>query len=280
MNSLKSFLLMGSLSILLVLLGNAVAGQSGAVIFFAISLAMNFFSYFYSDKIVIKMTGAKEISEADAPDLFSIIRNLTSRAGLPMPKVYVTPTDQPNAFATGRNPEHAAIAVTRGLMTILNRDEIEGVLAHEIAHIKNRDILIGSIAAAFAGAISMLANIAQWGAIFGGLGDDEEGGGGLIGILIMAIVAPIAALIIQMAISRSREYLADETGASLAGRSSGLSTALLKLQAASQIIPMQVSPSASHMFIVNPLSKVSFASLFSTHPPTEERVAKLNTMRF
>jgi heat shock protein HtpX len=280
MNNLKVLILMGGLSVLLVMLGNAWLGQSGAVLFFVISLGMNFFSYYYSDKLVIKMTGARELSASEAPQLHAMIRRLTERAGLPMPKVYVTPSMQPNAFATGRNPQHAAVAVTSGLMQILNQDEIEGVLAHEIGHIKNRDILIGTIAASLAGAISMLANVAQWGAMFGGLGrNDDEGGGGLIGVLAMAIVAPIAAMIIQMSISRSREYHADATGARLCGNPRGLASALLKLEASSQRIPMEVSPSAAHMFIVNPLSGVNLASLFSTHPATAERVKRLNTMQ-
>lgn len=281
MNNLKVGLLMGVLSVLLVLLGSAVGGRSGAILFFVISLAMNFFSYYYSDKMVIRMTGAQAIEPAEAPRLHAIVRGLSERAGIPMPRLYVMPSSQPNAFATGRNPEHAAVAVTQGLVQMMNEQELTGVLAHEIAHIKNRDILIGTIAASFAGAISMIANVAQWGAIFGGLsGDDDEGGLGLIGLLLMAIVAPIAALIVQMAISRSREYQADNTGAQLAGSSSGLSQALQKLNMASGRIPMDVSPAASHMFIMNPLSGQGLTQLFSTHPPIEERIARLNRMRY
>lgn len=281
MNNLKALALMGGLSVLLVLLGSALAGQSGAIIFFIISLGMNLFSYYYSDKLVIKMTGAQEISESQAPQVYAIIRKLTGNAGIPMPKVYVTPSQQPNAFATGRNPQNSAIAVTQGLMQILNQDEVEGVIAHEIAHIKNRDILIGTIAASMAGAISMIANVAQWGLMFGGLGgSDDDESGGILGTLAMVILAPLAAIVIQMAISRSREYLADDTGARLAGKPDGLSNALLKLEAASQRVPMQVSPAAAHMFIVNPLAGVSLASLFSTHPPIAQRVARLNNMRF
>lgn len=280
MNNLKVLILMGGLSVLLVMLGNAWMGQSGAILFFVISLGMNFFSYYYSDKLVIKMTGARELSSAEAPQLHSMIRRLTERAGIPMPKVYMTPSMQPNAFATGRDPQHAAVAVTSGLMQILDQNEVEGVLAHEIGHIKNRDILIGTIAASLAGAISMLANVAQWGAMFGGLGrNDDEGGGGLVGVLAMAILAPIAAMIIQMAISRSREYQADATGARLSGSPRGLANALLKLEASSQRIPMEVSPSAAHMFIVNPLSGFNLARLFSTHPATAERVKRLNSMQ-
>ncbi len=281
MNNLKVFTLMSGLSVLLVLLGNAVGGKNGAVIFFVISLGMNFFSYYYSDKLVIKMTGAQEINEAQAPQIYAIIRNLSLRADIPMPKVYVTPSPQPNAFATGRNPQHAALAITQGLLRILNQDEIEGVIAHEIAHIKNRDILIGAIAASMAGAISMIANVAQWGLMFGGLGgnSDEDESGSFLGSIAMAILAPIAAMIIQMAISRSREYMADATGARLAGKPEGLSRALLKLEAASQNLPMEVSPAAAHMFIVNPLAGINLAGLFSTHPPIPQRVAKLNAMK-
>lgn len=280
MNNFKVFLLMGVLSVILVLIGNAVGGSSGAMLFFLISLGMNFFSYFYSDKVAIKMTGSQPVSEEEAPQLYAIVRQLSQRAGLPMPRIYITPSPQPNAFATGRNPSNAAIAVTEGLLQILNRDELAGVLAHEMAHIKNRDVLIGTVAATFAGAISMIANVIQWGAIFGmGRSDEEGGGGGLLGGLLLAIIAPIAALIIQMSISRSREYMADESGARVAGNARGLASALLKLQSAAQRIPMEVNPSASHLFIVNPLSGASMANLFSTHPPIEDRVRRLNELR-
>lgn len=278
MNTMKAWLLMGGLSALLVALGYAVGGQSGAMIFFVISLGMNFFSYYYSDKMVVRMTGSTPITEAEAPELYAMVRRLTQRAGIPMPSIYLTPSEQPNAFATGRNPEHAVVAVTGGLLRILDRSEVEGVIAHEIAHIKNRDILIGTIAASMAGAVSMIANVAQWGAFLGGFGGDEDDGGSLVGTLLMAILAPIAAMIIQMAISRSREYLADETGARLAGSSRGLSSALLKLEAASNQIPMAVSPAASHMFIVNPLSADFMMKLFSTHPPIADRVRRLSDM--
>lgn len=271
---------MGILSVILVLIGNAVGGSSGAMLFFLISLGMNFFSYYYSDKVAIKMTGSQPVSEEEAPQLYAMVRQLSQRAGLPMPRIYITPSPQPNAFATGRNPSHAAIAVTEGLLQLLNRDELAGVLAHELAHIKNRDVLIGTVAATFAGAISMIANVIQWGAILGmGRSDEEGGGGGLIGGLLLAIIAPIAAMIIQMSISRSREYMADESGARMAGNAGGLASALLKLQSAAQRIPMEVNPSASHLFIVNPLSGVSMANLFSTHPPIADRVRRLNEMR-
>ncbi|MGI6491442.1 MAG: zinc metalloprotease HtpX [Pelotomaculum sp.] len=280
MNNFKVFLLMGILSVILVLIGNAVGGSSGAMLFFLISLGMNFFSYYYSDKVAIKMTGSQPVSEEEAPQLYAMVRQLSQRAGLPMPRIYITPSPQPNAFATGRNPSHAAIAVTEGLLQLLNRDELAGVLAHELAHIKNRDVLIGTVAATFAGAISMIANVIQWGAILGmGRSDEEGGGGGLIGGLLLAIIAPIAAMIIQMSISRSREYMADESGARMAGNAGGLASALLKLQSAAQRIPMEVNPSASHLFIVNPLSGVSMANLFSTHPPIADRVRRLNEMR-
>jgi len=280
-NTLRVWLLMGVLTILLVMMGSAMGGRSGATMFFLIAMAMNFFGYYFSDKIAIKMTRSYPVSQSEAPELYEMVGRLSQRAGMPMPKLYVTPSDQPNAFATGRNPANSAVAVTEGIMRLLNRSEIEGVLAHELAHIKNRDVLIGTIAATFAGAISMIGNMLQWGAIFG-MGrsdDDEEGGSGIVGMLIMAIVFPIAAMIVQMAISRSREFGADASGAQIAGSSSGLANALLKLESAAHHIPMQVNPAASHMFIVNPLSGASFARLFSTHPPIQERVEKLRSMR-
>jgi len=279
-NTIKTWLLMGVLTVLLVLLGRAIGGTTGAFTFFLIALAMNFISYYFSDTLVIKMTGSYPVSEAEAPELYSIVRNLSLKAGIPMPKIYITPSPQPNAFATGRNPEHAAVAVTEGLLNLLNRQEIEGVLAHEIAHIKNRDILIGTIAAAMAGAISMLADVFRWGLFFGANRDDEESPGGLIAGIVMMILAPIAALLVQMAISRSREYLADETGAKIAGSPVGLAEALKKLHAYSLRIPMEVSPAASHMFIVNPLNGRALMALFSTHPPIEERIERLYAMRW
>lgn len=278
MNSLKIWVLMGALSILLVLIGGAVGGKSGMMICFLISLGMNLYSYYFSDKAAISMTRSRPVSEAEAPQLYEIMRRLTDNARMPMPKLYITPSAQPNAFATGRNESHAAVAVTEGLFRTLNRDELEGVLAHELAHIKNKDVLIGSVAAAFAGAITMIANIAQWSMIFGGR--DDEGGGSLIGTLLMAILAPIAALFIQMSISRSREFLADETGAEIAGNARGLSNALLKLESAARRVPMQTNAATSHLFIVHPLSGASISRLFSTHPPIEERVKRLEALRF
>lgn len=281
MNNLKVWILMGALTVLLVWMGNALFGQSGAVMFFLIAMALNFFSYFNSDKIAIKMTKSYPVSRQEAPELYDMVEGLCQRAGLPMPKLYVTPSDQPNAFATGRNPDHAAVAVTEGIMRMMNRSEIEGVLAHELAHIKNRDILVGTIAATLAGAITMIANAFKWAAIFGVGSNDEEGGGagGMIAGLAVAILAPLAAMIVQMAISRSREYGADAAGAQIAGSPDGLANALLKLESASQRIPMQVNPAASHMFIINPLSGASMARLFSTHPPVSDRVEKLRSMR-
>ncbi len=279
MNNFKIFLLMGILSVILVLIGGAVGGNNGAALFFLISLAMNFFSYYFSDKIAIKMTGSQPVSKEEAPELYNIVGGLAKRAGLPMPRLYITPSTQPNAFATGRNPEHAAVAVTKGLLQILNRSELEGVLAHELAHIKNRDVLLGTIAATFAGAIAMIANIIKWGAIFGMGRDDNEGGGNFIGAIALAIIAPLAAMIIQMSISRSREYQADASGAQFAGSAGGLANALLKLENAARRVPMQVNPATSHLFIVNPLSGASVARLFSTHPPIEERVKRLSNMK-
>ncbi|RKO67476.1 zinc metalloprotease HtpX [Desulfofundulus salinus] len=281
MNNFRAWLLMGLLTVLLVLIGNAVAGSSGAFLFFLIALGMNFFGYYFSDKIAIAMTGSQPLAEYEAPELYAMIRNLAQRAGIPMPRVYRTPSPQPNAFATGRNPANAAVAVTDGLMQLLNRSEVEGVLAHEIAHIKNRDVLVGTIAAALAGAITMIANALQWGLIFGGGRNDEEGGNplSLVGTLLMIILAPLAATLIQLAISRTREFEADATGARLAGSPHGLANALLKLERAAQHIPMQVNPATSHLFIVNPLTAESFARLFSTHPPIAERVRRLQQMQ-
>ncbi len=281
MNNLRAWLLMGLLTVLLVLIGNWVGGSSGAFLFFLIALGMNFFGYYFSDKIAIAMTGSQPLAEHEAPELYAMIRNLAQRAGIPMPRVYRTPSPQPNAFATGRNPAHAAVAVTDGLMQILNRSEVEGVLAHEIAHIKNRDVLVSTIAAAMAGAITMIANALQWGLIFGAGRDDEEGGNplSLVGTLLMIILAPLAATLIQLAISRAREFQADATGARLAGSPHGLANALLKLERAAQHLPMQVNPATSHLFIVNPLSAGSFARLFSTHPPIAERVRRLQQMK-
>ncbi|CAB3393789.1 zinc metalloprotease HtpX [Kyrpidia spormannii] len=279
MNSLKTWFLMGVLTVLLVLLGRWVGGPSGALMFLILAVAMNFVGYFFSDSIALRMSGARELPESEAPQLHAMIRRLADRAGLPMPRVYITPSPQPNAFATGRNPQHAAVAVTEGILRLLTPHELEGVLAHELAHVRNRDILISSMAAMLAGAITWIANAIQWGAMFGGFGrQDDEEGPGLLGGLFMAILAPIAATLIQLAISRAREFKADATGARIAGTPDGLASALLKLEAAAQQIPSFVNPSTAHMYIVNPLKGSTIAGLFSTHPPIEERVRRLRAL--
>jgi heat shock protein HtpX len=276
----KTALLLGVLTALLVVIGGAIGGQQGMVIAFFIALAMNFFSYWFSDKMVLAMYGAQPISEADAPQIYRIVRTLTTRANMPMPRIYLLPSDTPNAFATGRNPQHAAVAVTEGILRILNEEELEGVLAHELSHVKNRDVLISTIAATLAGAITYLAHMAQWAAMFGGRSsNDEEGGVNPIAAIAMAILAPIAAMLVQMAVSRSREYQADASGAQIAGKPWGLAQALEKLQMAQQVAPMAANPATAHLFIVNPLSGRSLMNLFSTHPPLEERIARLRSMR-
>ena len=278
-NTTKIFLLMAAMSALFMVAGQALGGQNGMVMALVMALGMNFFAYWFSDKMALKMSRARQVSSAEAPELHSMIENLAARAGLPKPRVYIMPGDTPNAFATGRNPEHAAVAVTEGLLRLLNRDELEGVLAHELAHIKNRDILISSIAAVMAGAISYLATMAQWTMIFGGgRSDDEEGGGGLIGSLAMMIIAPMAAALIQMAISRSREYLADASGAEICGKPQGLASALTRLEEYNRQLPMQVNPATAQMYIVNPLSGQTISKLFSTHPPIQERVKRLEAV--
>jgi heat shock protein HtpX len=274
-NQIRTTILLALMTAFLVFIGQILGGRQGMLIALVLAAGMNFFSYWYSDKIVLRMYDAKEINAGSSPELFGIVRNLVQRAGLPMPKVYVIPNNSPNAFATGRDPEHAVVAVTEGLMRIMDREEITGVLAHELAHVKNRDILIGSIAATMAGAIMMLASMARWSAIFGIGRDDDEGGGGIIGLIVMSIIAPMAAMLIQMAVSRSREYLADATGAGFAGSPSGLARALEKLGSYNRGVSLDANPATAHMFIVNPLSGKRLQSLFSTHPPIEERVARL-----
>ena len=283
MNRLRTTILLAVLTALVVWIGQMFGGTNGAVLALIFAGVMNFFSYWFSDKIVLRMYGAQEISQNDDPELFDIVRELTVKDGLPMPRIYIIPEETPNAFATGRNPEHAAVAVTQGIRRILDRRELTGVLGHELSHVKHRDILVSSIAATLAGAISYLAHMAQWAAIFGGGSRDrEEGGGNMFSLLFMMIVAPIAAMLIQMAVSRSREYMADEGGAKLTKDPLALASALRKLQMGVQNIPMQVSDatatSTAHMFIVNPLSGGGIASLFSTHPPMEERIARLEAM--
>ncbi len=280
MNQFKTFFLMLVLTVLFILVGTAIGGRNGAIYAFIFAALMNFFSYWFSDKIVLRMYGAREVSQSEAPELYGIVAELTSKASLPMPRVYIMENDTPNAFATGRNPQHAAVAVTSGILGILSRDELMGVIGHELSHILHRDILISTIAATMAGAISVLASMARWGAMFGGFGrsdDDERGGGNILVVLVVSIFAWIAAMLIQMAISRSREYLADEGGAHLSNPLS-LAKALEKLEVASQRIPMDANPSTAHMFIVNPLRGGGVLSLFSTHPPIEERIARLEEM--
>jgi heat shock protein HtpX len=277
MNTLKVTFLMALLTVLLVTLGGALGGQGGMLIALVMAGGMNFFSYWFSDKMVLSMYGAQEITESDDPRFYGIVRRLAIRAGLPMPKVYLIDTDTPNAFATGRNPQHAAVAATTGILRILSEDELAGVMAHELAHVKNRDILIQTIAATFAGAITYLAHMAQFAAMFGGgrHDDDEGGGGGIFGMILMAILAPIAAMLVQMAISRSREFGADAGGASISGSPLSLANALQKLEMGNQQIPMEANAATAHMFIVSPLTGGGLMSLFSTHPPMAERVARL-----
>ena len=278
MNIFKTVILMALLSGLMIAVGGALGGSSGAMIMLIISLGMNFVSYWFSDSIVLKSYSAREVNSSDAPQLYEIVSNLAKKADLPMPRVYVIDSEVPNAFATGRNPSHAAVAVTTGIMRVLDYNELSGVLGHELAHVKHRDILTGTIAAAMASVISMVAQIAQWGAIFGSHSDDEDNGGGL-GFIVTAIVAPIAATIIQLAISRSREYDADKTGGEICGNPNYLATALEKIEYYAQhSAPMpQAGTATAHMFIVNPLenAKATFKNLFSTHPATEERIARL-----
>jgi heat shock protein HtpX len=276
-NQVRTTILLAVMTALILWIGQIMGGRQGMTIALLLAAGMNFFSYWYSDKIVLKMYRAQEVDRSQAPELYEIVQTLSGKAGLPMPKLFIVPSETPNAFATGRNPEHAVVAVTQGLLKIMDRDEVSGVLAHELAHVKNRDILIGSIAATMAGAIMVLASMARWSAIFGwgGRSDDEGGGGGAIGLIAMSILAPLAAMIIQMAISRSREYLADSSGSRFTGSSEGLARALEKLGRFSKKLPMHAHPSTAHMFIVNPLSGKSLMSLFSTHPPLEERIARL-----
>lgn len=277
-NQMKTVFLMSLLTILVILAGGALGGANGMKMAFVFALVMNFGSYWFSDKVALSMTRSQPVSREENPGLYAIVEKLAYNADLPMPRIYMTPSNQPNAFATGRNPHHSAIAVTQGIMQILNREELEGVLAHELAHIKNRDILISTLAAVLAGVITTLANWAQWALMFGGFGGDDEDGASGLAALPLIILGPIAALLVQMGISRSREYLADATGAEIAGNSYGLAQALQKLERGSAMIPMNVNPAASHMFIVNPLNAKRVASLFSTHPPIEERVKRLYSM--
>ncbi|MBA4372030.1 MAG: protease HtpX [Thermodesulfovibrio sp.] len=275
MNGMKTVILMTLLTLLLVWGGAAIGGQSGMLIALLMAGVMNFVSYFFSDKIVLAMYRARQVDEAEAPVLYRIVRMLSQKAGMPMPKVYIIPDESPNAFATGRNPKHAAVAATEGIMRLLSEEELAGVMAHELAHVMHRDILIGTIAATLAGAISYLGHMALF---MGGRHNDDEGGSPLAGIVMM-ILAPIAAMLIQMAISRSREYSADEGGARLLGNPMPLAGALRKLEQGSQMIPMDAQPATAHMMIVSPFSGGGMMKLFSTHPPVAERIARLQAMR-
>ena len=276
---LRTTLLLGALTGLLLAFGNALGGSHGMTIALVFAVIMNAGAYWFSDKMVLAAYSARQVSEAEAPQLYRIVHNLALGAGIPMPKVYIIPDQSPNAFATGRNPNHAAVAATEGLLNMMDEREITGVLAHELGHVKNRDILISTIAATIAGAVGYLAHMAQWGAMFGGFRrDNDEGGSSGLELILLAILTPLMAGIIQMAISRTREYAADETGARMCGDPLALASALRKLGIASQRLPMDASPATAHMFIVNPLAGVNIAKWFSTHPPLEERIARLEAM--
>jgi heat shock protein HtpX len=274
MNNLKTVFLLGLMTGIILFLGS-FWGRQGLTIALIFSVIMNFGSYFFSDKIALRMYGAQQVSRDQAPKLYSIVEFLCARGGLPTPKLYVIPTDSPNAFATGRNPQHASVAVTQGAMQLLNESELQGVLAHELAHVKNRDILISGVAATIAGVIMWISSMARYAAIFGGARDREEGGGGALGGLVTIIVAPFAAMLIQMWISRTREYQADRNGAEMVGDPHGLASALQKLENYSKRLPMEASPSTAHMFIVHPFAGGGLMSLFSTHPPMRKRIEHL-----
>jgi len=277
MNAFKTTLLLTLLTLILVLAGAYFGGEHGMILAFVIAAATNFFSYFYSDKIALAMYSARPVTREELPRIYQVVERLTQRAGIPMPKIYVIPTDSPNAFATGRNPQHASVAVTHGILSLLNDEELEGVLAHELSHVRNRDILTSSIAAALAGAITILARMAFWfGAFGGGGGDrrDREGGG--LGAILMLLLAPFAAMLIQLWVSRTREYEADASGAHLTGNPYALASALEKISAASRQVPLLASPSSAHLFIIAPLlSGETLANLFSTHPPIQKRIERL-----
>lgn len=282
MNRTKTLMLLAALTALLLWMGQALGGRTGVAFAFVLAAAMNLGAYWFSDKIVLRMYRAQEVGPNEAPELYGMVHNLAMRANLPMPRVFVIPEDTPNAFATGRNPQRSAVAVTEGILRMLGRDELEGVIAHELGHIKNRDTLIMAVAATIAGALGHLANMAMWGAMFGGMrSDDEEdsGGAGMLGGLLGMIIAPIAATLIQMAISRTREFVADEAAARMTQRPMALASALRKIEAWSQRVPMMgATPATAHLFIVNPLHGGGLVKLFSTHPPTAERVARLEAM--
>ena len=277
MNTFKTFLLMAVLTGLFVLVGS-IWGRSGMITALCLAAAMNFFSYWFSDKLVLSMYHAQEVDEQTAPTFYHVVQRLASRDNIPMPKVYLLPDASPNAFATGRNPSHAAVAATEGLLRIMNEEELEGVIAHELSHVRNRDILISSIAATIAGALAVMMQFARFAAIFGGGRDDRQGGTNPLVLLLVAVLGSVAALFIQMAISRSREYQADASGAELSHNPLGLARALAQLQRASEQVPMDANPATAHLFIVNPLHGGGLMSLFSTHPPIEERIARLQKM--
>jgi len=277
-NTFKTAFLLTALTLLLMMIGRAFGGQNGMMIALALAVVMNFVSYFFSDKIALGMYRAQPVTREELPRAYQTVERLTQKIGLPMPKIYVIPTESPNAFATGRNPQHASVAVTHGILGLLNDEELEGVLAHELGHVNNRDILISSVAATIAGAITMLASMGRFAMIFGGMGGgdrDRRGGGGGLAALLMLIVAPIAASLIQLAVSRSREYQADATGAHFTGNPYALASALQKLDAYSRRVPMMASPSTAHLFIIQPLLGMNFGNLFSTHPPIAKRIERL-----
>jgi heat shock protein HtpX len=280
-NAFKTTLLLALLTGLLMWVGQILGGTQGLMVGLVMAATMNLGSYWFSDKIVLKMYGARALSEEQAPDLFRVVRELAAGAHMPMPSVYLIPSDSPNAFATGRSPEHAAVAVTEGILRLLSIDELRGVLAHELSHVRNRDTLISAVAATLAGVVMMMARMAQWAALFGGMRRDEreEGGGGL-GFLVMIVVAPIAATVIQLAISRAREYEADASGARLTHTPQALAGALEKIASASERIPLPAGPATAHLWIVNPLRGNWLANLFSTHPPIEERIRRLRAMAY
>jgi len=276
-NTFKTAILLTAMTLLVVLAGRTFAGQRGMVLALGIAVVMNFVAYFFSDKIALAAYRAKPVTRDDLPRVYDMVERLTQRIGMPMPKLYVIPTESPNAFATGRSPKHASVAVTVGILKLLSDEELEGVLAHELGHVANRDILISSVAAMLAGAVTLLADIARWGLIFGGHGsrDDRDDRGGGLGALFMLILAPIAAMLIQLAVSRSREFAADATGAEFTGNPYGLARALEKLDASSKRLPLAASPTTAHLFIVKPFSGASFANLFSTHPKISDRIERL-----
>ena len=280
MNRVKTVLFLTILTVLLIFIGGLLGGRNGMMIAFVLAAILNFSSYWFSDKIVLTVYRAKPLDPNSNHRLIRVVRNLATRGGLPLPKVYIIPSQSPNAFATGRNPNHAAVAATEGILDILDDDELEGVMAHELSHVKHYDILIGSIAATIAGAISILASMARWAAIFGGGRGDDDDGGGIVGLIVMTIIAPIAALIVQSAVSRSREFMADKGGAELSKKPLALASALEKLHRQVQRKPMQASAATAHMFIVNPLTAKSMLALFSTHPPVEKRIEKLRGMTY